>query len=183
MRIQIQVGLIVLLTLAAAPPVAAHPTFSEASVVNSASFTPPELPGGAVARGSIFTVFGSQLGPQQGVQATSFPLPLRMSGVSIEVSQPGAETVFPIPLFAIDGQLNAIMPSDAPLGNAALVVIFDDADGRANSPPFAFVSSKPDSASSPSTPLVAATPSPTTSTLKRTSRSTPRSKASAPASS
>lgn len=135
MRIQIQVGLIVLLTLAAAPPVAAHPTFSEASVVNSASFTPPELPGGAVARGSIFTVFGSQLGPQQGVQATSFPLPLRMSGVSIEVSQPGAETVFPIPLFAIDGQLNAIMPSDAPLGNAALVVIFDDADGRANSPP------------------------------------------------
>jgi len=135
MRIQIQVGLIALLTLRLAVPVAAHPTFSEASVVNSASFTPPELPGGAVARGSIFTIFGSQLGPQQAVQATSFPLPLRMAGVTLEVSQPGAPTVFPIPLFAVDGQLNAVMPSDAPLGDAALVVNFDDADGRANSPP------------------------------------------------
>jgi len=116
-------------------PVAGHPTFSEASVVNSASFTPPELPGGAIARGAIFTVFGSQLGPREGVQATEFPLALSMSGVTLEVSQPGAETVFPIPLFAIDGQLNAIMPSDAPIGDAALVVNFDDADGRANSPP------------------------------------------------
>lgn len=83
----------------------------------------------------MFTVFGSQLGPRQAVVATEFPLTTDLAGTRVRISQPGAAEVRGLPLFAFDGQINAIMPSDAPLGPATLVISFDDADGRSDSPP------------------------------------------------
>ena len=52
----------------------AQPLISPKGIVNSASFAPPQTVGGAVAQGSIFSIFGTQMGPAAGVQPTAFPL-------------------------------------------------------------------------------------------------------------
>ncbi|MCZ6653371.1 MAG: hypothetical protein O7D91_10140, partial [Planctomycetota bacterium] len=41
----------------------AEPLIFFRGIVNAASFMPPDAPGGAIARGSIFTVFGTGMGP------------------------------------------------------------------------------------------------------------------------
>ena len=96
------------------------------SVVNSASFLSPGLPAGSIAQGSIFTIFGSALGPATGVQVSSFPLENSLSGVSISVTQ-GATTVSAIPLYVRQDQINALMPSNAPLGWVSIRLIHNNA--------------------------------------------------------
>src|SRR5437016_3299765 len=78
-------------------------------VVNAASFAAPGLPGGGIARGSIFSIFGKNLGPTSSPML-AFPLVLNLGGASVKVSQ-GTTSVDAIPLFVSPGQINAIMPS------------------------------------------------------------------------
>lgn len=59
-----------------------------------------------------------------GVGVTSFPLGTELGGVRIRVFTLDAE-VEAIPVFVRADQINAIMPSDAPLGYVALEVIFE----------------------------------------------------------
>jgi len=70
------------------------------------------------SRGSIFTVFGRGIGPAAPDKVSAF------RNVSIEIIQ-GSTTVSAIPVFVSSGQLNAIMPSDAPLGRVSLRVTFN----------------------------------------------------------
>jgi uncharacterized protein (TIGR03437 family) len=65
----------------------AQPYINTRGVINTASFTAPNLPGGAVAQGSVFTILGSRLGPAKPVQATSLPLGITLGGVSVRVFQ------------------------------------------------------------------------------------------------
>ena len=97
------------------------PTITYRGVVNAASFVPAGLPGGGIAQGSIFSVFGQNLGPSPGIQQASFPLQTSFSGVALTVTQ-GNTTVAAIPVYVSSSQINAIMPSNAPLGIAALQV-------------------------------------------------------------
>lgn len=90
-------------------------------VVNAASFARPGLPNGSIARGSLFSIFGVRIGPADLAQATTFPLGTNLAGVTITITQ-GDTTVEAIPLVAVEGQINAVMPSDAPLGRASLQV-------------------------------------------------------------
>ncbi len=90
-------------------------------VVNAASFARPGLPNGAVAQGSIFSIFGIRIGPDQAVRATQFPLGTELAGVSITITQ-GERSVQAFPLIVTAGQINAILPSNAPLGKASLRV-------------------------------------------------------------
>ena len=106
----------------------AHPTFSSNSVVNAASFMPTEVPAGAIARGSIFSIFGSEIGPGESAVQSGFPLSETLGAVSIEIASPGGERVAVILLFVSSSQVNAIMPSDAPLGAALMTIRFDDDD-------------------------------------------------------
>ncbi len=101
----------------------AQPLIYNRSILNSASFMPPRLPGGAIAQGSIFTVFGTRFGPTAPAQATTFPLGTTLANVSLTITQ-GARTVNAIPLYVSDSQINAIMPSNAPVGAASLRVLF-----------------------------------------------------------
>src|SRR5690349_8576104 len=55
------------------------------------------------------------------VQANSFPLGTTLANVSITVTQ-GGTAVNAIPLFVSASQINAIMPSNAPLGTVTLRV-------------------------------------------------------------
>ena len=85
------------------------------SIVNAASFHAPGLPAGSIARGSIFSIFGTALGPTQGAQVSAFPLQNSFKGVSITVTQ-GSTVVNALPLFVRKDQINALMPSNTPLG-------------------------------------------------------------------
>ena len=93
-------------------------------IVNAASYAGQGLPNSSIAQGSIFVIFGSGLGPAQGVQVSAFPLTTSFHGVSIGISQ-GGVTVAAIPLYVSASQINAIMPSDAPLGSDAIAVTVD----------------------------------------------------------
>jgi uncharacterized protein (TIGR03437 family) len=97
-------------------------------IVNAASFVAPGLPGGGIARGSIFSIFGRNLGPASS-PTLAFPLVLNLGGVSIRVSQ-GSTSVDAIPLFVSPGQINAIMPSNAPLGMVSVRVTFNNSTGN-----------------------------------------------------
>ncbi len=110
-----------LLFLFAGGAIAQPPLIFNRAVVNAASFLPPTLPGGTIAQGSIFSIFGARLGPTTAVQANSFPLGTTLGGTSIIVSQ-GSTTVNAIPIFVSASQINAVMPSNAPIGVASLRV-------------------------------------------------------------
>src|SRR5271169_13024 len=118
--------LFLLLSGAVAALQAQLPAIHPHGVVNSASFMASGLPAGSIALGSIFTIFGSAMGPATGVKVSSFPLGTSLSGVSITVTQ-GATTVNALPLFVQQGQINALMPSNAPLGWVSLRVIHNNA--------------------------------------------------------
>jgi hypothetical protein len=52
----------------------AQPVITSTEVVNSASYLSQGLPGSGIAQGSIFTIFGSGLGPNTLLQAGPLPL-------------------------------------------------------------------------------------------------------------
>ncbi len=97
----------------------AQPYINARGVINTASFTAPNLPGGSIAQGSVFTILGSGLGPAKPVQATSLPLGITLGGVSVRVFQ-GTRTVSALPVYVSSSQINAIMPSNAPLGRVSV---------------------------------------------------------------
>jgi uncharacterized protein (TIGR03437 family) len=108
------------------------PLIYSRSIYNAASYMPAGIPAGAIAQGSIFTVFGANLGPTTAAKANSFPLGNTLAGVSLNVTQ-GTTTVSAIPVYVSPSQINAILPSNAPLGMASLQVIFNNA--RSNMSP------------------------------------------------
>jgi uncharacterized protein (TIGR03437 family) len=110
-----------------APTITAQTIFPR-GIVNAASFAAPGLPGGGIARGSIFSIFGRNLGPASS-PTLAFPLTINLGGVSIKVSQ-GATSVDAIPLFVSAGQVNAIMPSNAPLGLVSVRVTYSGSTGN-----------------------------------------------------
>ncbi len=81
----------------------------------------PGLPGGSIAQGSIFAIFGVKLGPNSPSPGLAFPLSTTLNGVSIKVIQ-GTTSVDAIPIYVGATQINAIMPSNAPLGRVSLQV-------------------------------------------------------------
>ncbi|MCB9383652.1 MAG: hypothetical protein H6509_03485 [Bryobacterales bacterium] len=106
----------------------AKPLVFYRGVFNSASFAPAGVANAAIARGSIFSIFGRDLGPAAS-PALAFPLPSSLGGVEVDVCR-GASCLAAIPLFVSTGQINAIMPSNAPLGAVSLRVRFDGEDGN-----------------------------------------------------
>lgn len=101
------------------------PLISPKSVLNAASFASPGLPNGAIARGSLFTIFGINLGPAPPSPVLAFPLSNTLGGVSIKVFQ-GTASVNAIPIYVSPGQINAIMPSNTPLGRVSVQVSFSN---------------------------------------------------------
>ncbi len=109
--------------LLTAVELAAQPYINTKGVVNAASVMAPDLPGGAIAQGSVFTIQGSGLGPATPVQTATVPLNISLSGVSVRVFQ-GATTVSALPLYVSATQILAVMPSNAPLGRVSVHVAY-----------------------------------------------------------
>lgn len=99
----------------------AQPLLYYRGAVNAASFMPQGLPGGGIAQGSLFSLFGQGLGPTTPAGQLTFPLATTIGGASITVTQ-GSTSVHAIPLYVSRFQINAVMPSDAPLGWASVRV-------------------------------------------------------------
>lgn len=126
----VRLALLVCLALPAAAQLSLQPVIAYRGVLNSASLAPPGLPNGGIARGSVFTIFGANLGPATPSTVSVFPLTPTFNGVNLSVSQSGT-SVSAIPIFVSSNQINAILPSNAPLGRASLRVGFN---GRIGAP-------------------------------------------------
>jgi len=130
--------LVILLALAVAPFAvvawqgdAPPPAVSKDGVVNSASQMPPEFGGGQIARGSLFRIRGWRLGPEAQVRAEQSPLGIKLAEMSLEIRK-GGERVDAFPVSVAANEIEAVLPSDAPLGKAELIVLKDGDP----SPPF-----------------------------------------------
>jgi uncharacterized protein (TIGR03437 family) len=104
-----------------------QPTIAPNGVVSAASYFTQAFPRYGIARGSMFIVFGSALGPVDLVQATSFPLPTTdgLAGTRVLISIGGYNATCPMVYSSIN-QIAAIMPSNAPEGDGSLVVSYQN---------------------------------------------------------
>src|ERR1035438_3417479 len=83
------------------------------------------LPGSGVAQGSIFSIYGSGLGPSTWIEANQFPLPTNLGGPSVTVTVQG--TAVPAIILGADSiQVNALLPSSTPIGNGTFTVTYDN---------------------------------------------------------
>ncbi|MFY9724730.1 MAG: hypothetical protein WB579_22075 [Bryobacteraceae bacterium] len=104
---------------------ATQPAPAISEVANAASNLAPGLPGSGIAQGSIFTVYGSNLGPASPCSASTTPYTTPLCGVSLTVTVNGTST-YPIPTFVYPTQINAILPSPTPVGNGTITVTYNN---------------------------------------------------------
>lgn len=91
------------------------------SVRNSASYDST-----GIAQGSLFVVFGANIGPSRLVQATSFPLPSQIGGTSMTVTSGSTALSCPM-VYSSAGQAAAILPSNTALGPATIQLTYNGA--------------------------------------------------------
>jgi len=113
---------------ACAAPAGALPQIR--SILNAASYAQPGLPNSGIARGSVFVVFGSDLGPEDLMQSAGFPLQTSLGGTSVRVTV-GTTTVDALLLYAWKNQVSAVLPSATPEGIGLLEVTYNGHTGQA----------------------------------------------------
>ena len=95
------------------------PNIAQGGIVNAANNR-----GGAIAQGSFFSIYGNNLGPATPSQATTYPIPTTMGNVTVTVTQ-GSTTVPAYLDFVSATQINAILPSNSPLGTVQITVSYN----------------------------------------------------------
>ena len=120
---------LLLFSLLSAICYAQQPILYSRFTFNAASYAPFGLPNGAIARGSVFSAFGENLGPAQS-PGLSFPLSSTLGGVSISVTQSGVVTQA-FPIYVSAGQINAVMPSTVTAGLATLRLTYQSQKSNA----------------------------------------------------
>ncbi len=115
-----------LLVIASMGALAQTPSISANAILNSASYAYVGLPNSAIAQGSIFVIFGSNMGPATLQQISAYPLPTTLGGTSIKVVS-GATTVNCLMIYTSAGQVAAILPSNTPVGTGTLTLTFNNA--------------------------------------------------------
>lgn len=106
------------LCLAIAGSAWAQPTVS--GIVNAANYAP------GIAQGSIFVIFGANMGPAQLVQVPSFPVPTTLSGTSIRFTPvAGGPAYDALVVYTSAGQVAGILQSAAPVGEYNVTVTYN----------------------------------------------------------
>lgn len=113
----------VLLFLAATGVAVAQP--SVGGIVNGASF----VPGQAIAPGSIFSIFGTNLAAAPAA-ADTIPLSTSLGGVTVKFVSGGNTVEVPM-LYAQSNQINAVVPWNLVPGSATVVVTNGSASSSA----------------------------------------------------
>ncbi len=98
---------------------ATEPSISQGGVVNAASNR-----AGAVARGSFFTIYGTNIGPPGYMQVQNYPIPDNMGGVVVTFTR-GSYNKRGYLHFVSSVQINGILPSDVPLGDVQVTVSYN----------------------------------------------------------
>lgn len=114
----------VLLGVALAAVSYAQPRINAGGVTNAASYISPDLPGGAVARGSFFVIKGANLGPAQIQVNSTLPFPTSLAGTSVRVTV-GGTTVDAYMYYTSAEQVAAILPSNTPAGTGTVTVTYN----------------------------------------------------------
>ena len=101
-----------------------------AAVLNPASNIPAGLPNAGIAQGSIFVVYGKNLGPAAIVQPTALPLPTTagLGGTSVQITSGGTTVTAPM-IYSLASQIAGVLPSNTPTGNGTLTVTYNGASG------------------------------------------------------
>jgi uncharacterized protein (TIGR03437 family) len=117
-----------------------QPSVAHNGILNAASDAFVGLPNSSIAQGSIFTIYGTNMGPTTNPSQTSFPLQPTLGGVSVKVTS-GGTSVSAVPVYVGPNQVNAILPSNTPIGSATLTVTYN---GQTSAPAsFQVVASSP----------------------------------------
>src|SRR5579863_3524979 len=120
---------IVSFLLAAAPAAASliQPAIAPQGVVNAASYIAPGFANHGIARGSLFLIFGNYLGPDTLAQATSYPLATSdgLAGTHVHLDSAGY-SADALMVYTSNHQVAAIVPSDAPEGDATLTLNYNN---------------------------------------------------------
>src|SRR5262249_36857611 len=95
------------------------------SAVNAASYTLSGLPNAPLAQGSIFILFGTNMGPATLQGAPSLPLQTTLAGTSIKMTS-GSTTVQAFMIYPSAGQVAAVLPSNTPVGTDSLTLTFNN---------------------------------------------------------
>ena len=104
----------------------AAPVVNKGGVLNAASYAADGMPDSGIAQGSLFVVFGADLGAS-GLHVSSYPLPLALQGTSMRVTVKGA-TTRPLIVYTSPEQVAAILPSSTSTGDGTLVLTYNGAD-------------------------------------------------------
>jgi uncharacterized protein (TIGR03437 family) len=104
------------------------------SIVNTASYLTPPLDSKSnpigndvIAQGSIFIVFGTGMGPTTPTYPSGLPLPTSLpatNGTSISISA-GGQKIAAYMFYTSALQVQAILPSNTPVGNASVTLTYN----------------------------------------------------------
>ena len=92
--------ILLFVTLAAAALGQVSPMIAPRSIVNAASLAPMTFPGGGIAQGSLFSIFGTNLGPSTALSQTNYPLDTQLGGFAVRVIE-GTTTLSAIPVVPV----------------------------------------------------------------------------------
>jgi uncharacterized protein (TIGR03437 family) len=103
---------------------AQQPVIAADGIHNAASYALAGMPNAGIAQGSLFVVFGSNLGPTSLQLISGLPVPASFAGTSVRVTS-GGTSVDALMIYTSAGQLAAVLPSNTPLGNATVTVTYN----------------------------------------------------------
>jgi uncharacterized protein (TIGR03437 family) len=126
------------LCILAVPGFAAPPQIN--AVLNAASYSLPGMPNSAIAQGSMFVVFGTDMGPANLVEAGGYPLTPVLAGTLVRVTV-GTTAVDAFIVYTYATQVAAILPSNTPTGIGLLAVSYNGHTSEAGA--FRIVRSSP----------------------------------------
>ena len=102
------------------------PAIGVGGVLSGATYTPAGLPSSGIAQGSFFTIFGTNMGPAAGATPTSgAAIPTTLGGTSVSITVGSAAPVMALLFFVSPNQINAVLPSNTPVGAANVTVSFN----------------------------------------------------------
>jgi uncharacterized protein (TIGR03437 family) len=114
--------LVVVLGVVVAVASFAQPAVS--ALQNNYSYILPGLPNYGIAQGSIFVMYGSNMGPAQITSAGS-PLSATLGGVTINITGSDGKAYQAYPYYVSASQIAGILPSAVPVGNATIKVTYN----------------------------------------------------------
>lgn len=98
------------------------PTIVKNGIIHTASYISAAQPAGAIARGGQFSIQGTDMGPAEAVQG-AYPLTETLGGVSVRITQ-GSTSMNAWPFLVSATRIDAVMPSNAPLGEVQVTVTY-----------------------------------------------------------